>query len=697
MNQKNRHMFCPRLLASTFKYCLAIKIFLLANVLTAQVITYNENITFTLDTTDVWCSGLVEVNGRNFLACTVLFPGGYRICIAEIDSTGNKVWTKIIGDSANTYSVDNGLNKTRDENLIMTGSYRNLLDTVAFNPRIFLAKLTLEGDLIWMKLINDTIFTDINTRGIRVIETSDKGFAVIGQIGVMGILYKTDSLGNLLWYKTFRSGQTTWFEFISSIQQLPDSGFMIGSYGYNYNIYQSGDPLIYRITKTGGTVWKKFIGGPHPEEQPIPFLSDDSTIVVLSPYTTKASSFGDPQEIKLRILQLKLASGTILSDAMYGNSNKCYRIKEVQQLEDGSFVACGSDVYGRFSWLFGFSGDGDSLFLRYYKVPGINRYDTLRSIQECILCSDGGILATGQYFFWNSSHYGWIVKTDRYGCFEMGCDTNAIYILDQPDSSTKCRDQTDEMIIATYIGNKSFQWQVLDGSSWMNISDTAIYKGIDSDSLLIDLSGLNQYDYWYRCKVYNNYYEVFSDSAELIIKDTVSFLNQPQDQFVRKHDTVVFSVITGGQEPVTYQWYNDGEPVQNSSDDSLIIYPVSNDDTGFYFCRVVNPCGQEDSRSAKLSINYTFINQLIRDPVIQYYPNPACEYLTIEILTAQKSNILLKIMDISGRILSLKNLSGRNNYKENIDLSYFEPRLYFLEIRIGDETYLKKIIKSAHP
>ena len=689
-------MFCLRLRASIFKCCLAIIFFLLAHVLIAQVITYNKNITFTEDTTEVWCSGLVEENDRDFLACTVLFPGGYRICIAEIDSTGNKVWTKIIGDSANTYSLDNGLNKTRDENLVMTGSYRNLLDTVSFNPRIFLSKLTLDGELIWMKLINDTIFTDINTRGIRVIETSDKGFAVIGQIGVMGILYKTDSLGNLLWYKTFRSGQTTWFEFISSIQQLPDSGFLIGSYGYNYNVHQSGDPLIYRLNKTGGTVWKKFIGGPHPEEQPIPLLSNDSTIVVLCPYTTKAASFGDPQEIKLRILQLKLASGIILSDAMYGNSNKCYRIEEVQQLEDGSFVACGSDAWGRFSWLFGFSGDGDSLFLRYYKVPGINRYDTLRSIQECILCSDGGILATGQYFFWNSSHFGWIVKTDRYGCSEMGCDSNAIYILDQPDSSTKCRDQTDEMIIATYIGNKSFQWQVLDGSSWVNISDTAIYKGINSDSLLIDLSGLNMHNYWYRCKVYNNYYEVYSDSAGLEIKDTVSFLIQPQDQFVRKQDPAIFSVIATGKEPLNYQWYKNAEPVQNSLNDTLVIYSVLNSDTGIYVCRVINPCGEEDSHFAKLSINYTSIDHLKREPDIQYYPNPAKDYLTVEILTAQKSNILLRIIDISGRNFSLTNLSDRNNYKVNIDLSDLKPGFYFLEISIGDKTYQKKIIKSAH-
>ena len=110
---------------------------------------------------------------------------------------------------------------------------------------------------------------------------------------------------------------------------------------------------------------------------------------------------------------------------------------------------------------------------------------------------------------------------------------------------------------------------------------------------------------------------------------------------------------------------------------------------------MVNPCGPEDSRFAKLSINYTSVDILKKDPEIQYYPNPAEGYITIEIRTAVKSTILLMIMDLSRRILLIKNLSGRNIYNEYLDLSDFKPGLYFLQIRTDDEIYRKTIILST--
>jgi len=48
-------------------------------------------------------------------------------------------------------------------------------------------------------------------------------------------------------------------------------------------------------------------------------------------------------------------------------------------------------------------------------------------------------------------------------------------------------------------------------------------------------------------------------------------------------------------------------------------------------------------------------------------------------------------MNITGKILSVRNLAGRNNYIEKIDLADFHPWLHFPEMRIGEGICKKKI------
>jgi hypothetical protein len=485
---------------------------------------------------------------------------------------------------------------------------------------------------------------------------------------------------------------------MTTIEQTPDDGYLIGSYGFTGE-HQSGDPLVYKLNSSGVTKWSRILGGPHPDGYPFPLQLNDSVVIALAPYTTKANSYGDPYEMKLNILKLRLNNGAIISDTMYGGKDKHYNISNVTRLKDGDFVACGVGASGHGeAWLFGFKENGDSLFLRYYTYKPDSTYQgEYIHFTDCLGYSDGGILATGYYlkelvvpdYIWHA----WLIKTDRYGCFEMGCDSNAIYILDQPDSIILCRDQKAEMSVASLAGNKSFHWQVRSDSLWMDISDTNVYQGITSESLTIDLRKLNLHNYWYRCKVYNSFYEVFSDSAELVVKDTVNFIYQPVDQSVRKGDTALFSISVTGEKPLSYQWFKNGNPVPENFDDTLIINDVTSVDTGTYFCRVINPCGSEESGYARLSVNYTSVKPPEINNIIQCFPNPVDGILMIIIKSAEEKNVCVRILDFSGKMVYLKNLSGKEGYLEMIDFSGKSKGVYLLEVKIGEKIYLRKIVK----
>ncbi|MCX6249153.1 MAG: T9SS type A sorting domain-containing protein [Bacteroidetes bacterium] len=667
-----------------------------------QVITYNKSFIFTNDTIDERGYGVTRMNGRIFITSTIE-QNGYQTGVAEIDSLGNKIWTTIIGDSLYNYLPGwrNCLNITSDGSLILTGEIDSHVDSAFFYGRAFIMKLTTNGQIIWMKTLMDTLYRTDWTNGVGVIETSDHGFAIIGESGIRGLLYKTDSLGEIQWYKTFGDGQISWYEYPSTIEELSDHGFIMGSYSYNAYDANSGEPMVYLLDSTGGTIWRVLEGGIYSDGDAFPVVADDSTIMVLTPYITKANSYGDPEEGRLRLLKIRIPLYQVLKDTLYGDTNQLYWVNQIRRDKDGTFVACGTDLYLEQVWLFRFNSEGDSLFMRRnFNLPDRNRYDTMREISGIIICPDGGILSVGAYYpVYHGEARGndWIVKTDRYGCLNMGCDSNAIYILSQPDSADVCRDQPAEMRITTFDGNRSFQWQNFNVSSWTDITDTNIYQGMYSSSLVIDLSQLHQYDYWYRCKVYNSYYALCSDSAELKIKDTVAILIQPGDQLVRKHDTVVFSVVAAGGEILSYQWYRNGVQIPDGTRDTLRITSVTVADTGSYFCRLTTSCGPVDSRHAKLSINYTATESQENEPLIQYYPNPADNWIMVRVKTRDKSPVFIRILDISGRTLIGKESAERNEYVENIDLSTIKQGFYFLEIRIGETIYLRKIEKCKIP
>src|SRR5262249_6861322 len=83
-----------------------------------------------------------------------------------------------------------------------------------------------------------------------------------------------------------------------------------------------------------------------------------------------------------------------------------------------------------------------------------------------------------------------------------------------------------------------------------------------------------------------------------------SILTQPQDQTVSRGGTVSFSVVAGGSDPLSYQWYsNTNTPIPNATDDTLTITNVQVTDAGSYSVVVSNVAGGAASSYAILTVN----------------------------------------------------------------------------------------------
>lgn len=98
-----------------------------------------------------------------------------------------------------------------------------------------------------------------------------------------------------------------------------------------------------------------------------------------------------------------------------------------------------------------------------------------------------------------------------------------------------------------------------------------------------------------------------TNSAILSVTVPPVITNQPTSLVVTNTQSASFTVVAGGVEAPTYQWYknNTGNPILNATNATFTIASASPSDMATYFVKVVNSAGSVTSSSATLTVNST--------------------------------------------------------------------------------------------
>ncbi|MDQ3019758.1 MAG: T9SS type A sorting domain-containing protein [Bacteroidota bacterium] len=158
-------------------------------------------------------------------------------------------WQKVL------YYTDNSaldkVHQTKDEGFVAVGTSR-----VGGYGKIILIKFNKYGDTIWNK------YFDLNVnavyRGLWLDKTFDGGFIISGSgegPGTDAYLIKTDSSGNILWYRTFGGLD---LDQSKCVRQLPDNGFILLVRTFSFN--STADILLIRTDSSGNEIWRKIYG-----------------------------------------------------------------------------------------------------------------------------------------------------------------------------------------------------------------------------------------------------------------------------------------------------------------------------------------------------------------------------------------------------------------------------------------------------
>lgn len=127
-----------------------------------------------------------------------------------------------------------------------------------------------------------------------------------------------------------------------------------------------------------------------------------------------------------------------------------------------------------------------------------------------------------------------------------------------PEDVTKC-DSGNGVAAAFHVtsslvvGGFPYQWQVDDGTGFVNINDDAIYSGTNSKDLMLTAatSALNGYEY--RCEIGACAAPVYSSGALLTIDDKPVLVQGPGTASICEDGDVTFTVEATGNNLI-YQW-----------------------------------------------------------------------------------------------------------------------------------------------
>lgn len=82
----------------------------------------------------------------------------------------------------------------------------------------------------------------------------------------------------------------------------------------------------------------------------------------------------------------------------------------------------------------------------------------------------------------------------------------------------------------------------------------------------------------------------------------IRFTAEPEDINTRAGSTVTFTATIEGIQPISYQWFKDGEIIPGANDSSLVLSAVGATDLGTYRVKATNRADEALSRDAVLSI-----------------------------------------------------------------------------------------------
>ena len=337
--------------------------------------------------------------------------------ISKHSQNGDTLWTKsmVLGIGAGNYI--NSAIETNDSNYVLGGTSG---DPVLLHSHADLIKINKNtGDTIWVRKIG---LPNRSERCYSVKQTSDNGFVLCGirinQDSLGNItdedvyLVKTDSMGIPQWERTYGGTNS---DFGQSIEITAEGGYMILGYTYSYGIGQYNMYLI-KTDSLGNMLWQKTYGGNLKDYGFSIAKTNDGN------YVLAGGTYISTDTVAAYIVKIDTA-GIVQWEKRYKGNYKYAGFNAVKVLQNGDIAVSGGLVtrpnnirnYGQLKILN--PNDGSSIWSKEYKY--FDADSTQQEFYAMDLYNDGGFVMAGMAVDLranaNPAYSMWLVKTDCMG------------------------------------------------------------------------------------------------------------------------------------------------------------------------------------------------------------------------------------------------------------------------------------------
>lgn len=226
-----------------------------------------------------WEHNFGEVGGNAFYSAIQTKDGGYVAVgkfnlvtalpdynifwIVKLDSNGNKKWE--IGDGVGTNVIANNIIEMNNGDLVISGPFLKRMSSE--KPDIQILRLSPDGYSKWNKiyggssydLVSDILETDNNSLIIAGYTFSNNR-DISGNKGLFdGLIIKIDSLGNILWSKTYGENG---YDRINSISKTKDGGYIASGSSDSRESYNGAKKLFWllKLDENGNLEWERRFG-----------------------------------------------------------------------------------------------------------------------------------------------------------------------------------------------------------------------------------------------------------------------------------------------------------------------------------------------------------------------------------------------------------------------------------------------------
>ncbi len=502
-------------------------------------------------------------------------------------------------------------------------------------------KTDAQGNIQW----SQSCGTASNEIPYFATETYDNKFVFIGTTDALPgstinnvLLFKTDSIGNFLWAKSFGGLN---HETGLNIIELPDHGYgLIGtteSYGAG-----SADIYFIRTDVNGDTLFTKVYGTVDNEKGTSFSTTTDGGFIICG----KSSSMISGTLVYKAILMRIDSSGNQVWTKLFGDT-LFQEAQSVAQTNDGGFIVCGSRDFTA-------SGNYDILLfktdsmgnIQWSKTYGGNKGDASYTIN---LNTDGTYVLSG---YTNSMGYGHAFKFAH----ENGFVNNELTreIINNTNYQLG-NDSTNIFLMKTDASGDTI-WTRTYGDS---LQEEAFLSHITSDGGYM-LSGFSDY---------HN-----ADSSQMLIIKTDSFGYSGCYEFT-SHPVIVNDLLV--ENNITYS--------QTSGMDvaSLVLTNTN---------RVIL-----DSTYCLLTTN---VNEFSHLNSIKLFPNPTAKQLFVEILSTDRkvnnrsNQNFIRVFNMIGEIIHVPLSDDVNGNVFELNVSSLQQGMYLLEMMTENGKVVQRFIKE---